>query len=454
MTLFQSQQPTKRDSHPAAADTNAVMDPETVQALTAAALANQFVQMRELLKQKQATFGAGPQFNYWAGVLAAREGRFDDALDLLEDAANRAPRIPAPRFELGNVLCALNRPVDAALAFESALLLNKNFVAAWINLGKVRLSMGEITRAERALTTAMSLDQNRVDIWLALANLHEQAKFPDRAVALLQEMRRRFGAEPARDAQLLRMLIESGKQHQTFELLEEMLAAQPNDPIAQYLLKVHTNKAPLRADDTYITAVFNHSAPFYNLQMHLARYQAHKLIARALQTQLPAPASVLDLGCGTGLMAAELPGYTLTGVDLSSAMLAQAQRYAALHNEEIGAFLTACADSRYDAVVLAETLVYFGPLLETFKQLARVLTKNGVICLNVETDSSSSAGQFVLKPNGRFEHSANYLRRCCEQAGLEVITLAPIESGLEADKPVSGLLLLARKAYSGSKLER
>ena len=451
MTLFQSQQPTKRDNHNAALDPNAVMDQETVQALTAAALANQFPQMRDLLKQKEAKFGAGPQYSYWAGVLAAREGRFDEALALIEDAANRAPRIPAPRFELGNVLCALNRPTDAALAFESALLLNKNFVAAWINLGKVRLSLGEISRAEHALTTAMALDQNRVEVWLALATVHEQAGFPDRAIALLQEMRRRFGAEPTRDAQLLSMLISSGKQHQTIELLEEMLATQPNDPITQYLLAVNSdktsaNKAPLRADDAYINALFTNFAPHYNLQMQASRYQAHKLIAQALQAQTPAPASVLDLGCGTGLMAAVLPGYTLTGVDLCSAMLAQARGYSALHNEEIGAFLAACADSRYDAVVLAETLVYFGPLVETFKQLARVLTKNGVICLNVDTDPNASVGQFALKPTGRFQHSAKYLRECCQQAGLEVIALEPIESRLEAGKPVLGLLLLARKA--------
>ncbi len=446
MTLFQSQQPTKRDIQHAAPDMNAVMDQETVQALTAAALANQFPQMRELLKQRQAKFGAGPQYSYWAGVLAAREGRFNEALALIEDAANRAPRIPAPRFELGNVLCALNRPTDAALAFESALLLNKNFVAAWINLGKVRLSLGEISRAEHALTTAMALDQSRVDVWLALASLHEQAHFPERAIALLQEMRRRFGAEPARDAQLLHMLIEAGKQHQTIELLEETLATHPNDPIAQYLLKVNTNKAPLRADDAYISALFNGFAPNYNMHMQAARYQAHKLIARALQAHTSAPASVLDLGCGSGLMASELPAYTLTGVDLSSAMLAQARGYAALHNEEIGAFLLASAESRYDAVVLAETLVYFGPLLDTFKQVARVLINNGVLCCNVETDSGTNVGQFAVRPNGRFEHSAQYLRTCCQQAGLEVLSLAPIESRLEAGKPVSGLLLLARKA--------
>ena len=445
MTLFQSQQPTKRDTNNVQPDTNAVMDTDTVQALTAAALANDFPQMRELLKQKQAKFGAGPQYNYWAGILAAREGRFDEALALLEDAANRAPRIPAPRYELGNVLCALNRSSDAALAFESALLLNKNFVAAWINLGKVRLALGEINRAEHALTTAMGLDQNRVEIWLALAKLHEQAKFPGRAIAMLQEMRRRFGSEPSRDAQLLHLLIIGGKQHQTVELLEEMLAIQPNDPIVRYLLAVNTAKAPLRADNAYITALFDNYAPHYNLQMQLARYQAPKLIARALQTQISAPASVLDLGCGTGLIAAELSGYTLTGVDLSSAMLAQARGYAALHHEEIGAFLTTCADNRYDAIVVAETLIYFGPLEETFKQLARVLSKNGVICLNVETDQGMN-GQFVLKPTGRFEHSAKYLRQSCSQAGLEILSLEPIESRVEADKAVQGLLLLARKS--------
>ena len=103
-----------------------------------------------------------------------------------------------------------------------------------------------------------------------------------------------------------------------------------------------------------------------------------------------------------------------------------------------------CADGRYDGVVLAETLVYFGPLLETFKQLARVLSKDGVICLNVETDPRM-VGKFVLKPNGRFEHSSNYLRECCQEAALEVLTLVTIESRLEMDKPVLGLLLLARK---------
>ena len=444
MTLFQTQQSTKRDTSHAAPDANAVMDQDTVQALTTAALANQFPQMRELLKQKQAKFGAGPQFNYWAGVLAAREGRFNEALALLEDAANRAPRIPAPRFELGNVLCALNRPGDAAMAFESAILLNKGFVAAWVNLGKVRLSLGEITRAEHALTTAMGLDQNRVEIWLVLAKLHEQAKFPERAISLLQEMRRRFGAEPARDAELLRVLIACGKQHQTIELLREMLRAQPNDPIVSYLLAVNTDQAPIRADSAYVTALFDGYAPQYNLHMQMMHYQAPKLIARALQAQLPAPASVLDLGCGTGLMASELSGYTLTGVDLSSAMLAQARGYAALHHEEIGAFLATCADNRYDAVVLAETLVYFGPLPETFKQLARVLSKNGLICLNVDTDPGIN-GQFVLKPTGRFEHTAKYLRQSCSQAGLEILTLEPIESRVEVDKPVQGLLLLARK---------
>ena len=454
MTLFQSQQSTKsrasgtankRDSLHAQPDSHAVMDQETVSALAAAALANQFPLMHELLKQKQAKFGAGPQYNYWAGVLAAREGRFADALALLEDAANRAPRIPAPRYELGNVLCALNRPIDAALAFESAILLNKSFVAAWVNLGKVRLGLGEVARAEHALTTAMGLDQSRVEIWLALAKLHEQAKFPERAIALLQEMRRRFGAEPIRDAELLRVLIASEKHHQTIELLQEMLAMQPHDPIAQYLLAANSNQAPQRADDAYISALFDSFAPHYDLQMQALRYQAHKLVARALQTQISAPASVLDLGCGTGLMAAELPGYTLTGVDLSRVMLAQARDrgYSSLHQQEIGAFLEGCADGRYDAVVLAEALVYFGSLLETFKQLTRVLSKNGVICLNVET--GGNANQYLVRATGRFEHSANYLRTCSQQAGLSVIALEAIESRVEGDKAVVGLLLLARK---------
>jgi predicted TPR repeat methyltransferase len=91
-------------------------------------------------------------------------------------------------------------------------------------------------------------------------------------------------------------------------------------------------------------------------------------------------------------------------------------------------------------------LMYFGPLIDAFKQLTRVLSKNGLICLNVETDPDTSASQFALKPTGRFEHSANYLRQCCQQAGLEVLILDSIESRLDNNQPVRGLLLLARKA--------
>jgi predicted TPR repeat methyltransferase len=450
MTLFQSQQPNKRELNQAPVQNDGIMDAATVNALTAAALGNQFNVLRELLAQKHAKFSAGPQFRYWEGVLAAREGRFDAALALLEDAANRAPRIPAPRYELGNVLSALGRFTDAALAFESAILLNKNFTAAWINLGKARLSLGEIARAERALTSAMALDQNRVDVWQALANVHEQAGFSERAIAVLQEARRRFGAEANRDAELLRVLISAGKTHQTVELLTEILAAKPDDAIAAYLLAVNNGSAPLRADPRYVSTLFDGYAAFFDLHTKAMRNQATVLVAQAIQQHKPAPGSVLDLGCGTGLAAAELPGYTLTGVDLSSAMLAQArlradgkmsQSYVALHQQDLSEFLAHSADARFDVITAIDTLNYFGPLLEIFKQVKRVLSSGGVLCVNLETDTS--VREYALQATGSFIHSSSYLRSCCQQAGLSVMRITAVETRQEGAKKVPGLLLVA-----------
>lgn len=74
-------------------------------------------------------------------LLALARGRMgdtDSAISLLRKAANLDPRRPETEYNLGRQLAAAGDRKAAAEAFERAIALRSNLVAAWIQLGDVR----------------------------------------------------------------------------------------------------------------------------------------------------------------------------------------------------------------------------------------------------------------------------------------------------------------------------
>lgn len=419
-----------------------MMDQAIVNALSSAASEKQFGRMRELLESQRKAHGEGPQFGYWEGVYAARQGRHNEALTLLEDAAHRAPRIPSPRYELGNVLASLNRLPEAAAAYESAIMLHQSFVGAWINLAAVRLRMNDLARAERAIASAMQLDPNRVETWITLAKI-QQVKFPDRAIDTFQEARRRFGAHPGRDSELLNLLLGQNKREQAVQLLEQMLQENRDDPIAAHMLAALRNQPSARVADAYVRENFNSYAPHYDEHMLGALgYRTHQTIAAEFKRLLPAPARVLDLGCGTGLLAPELADYSLTGVDLSPEMLQQASArgYEQLHCAEIGAFLANVEPGHYAAALAADSLIYFGDLHAVFAEIQRALGRGGVFIASFEAAEQDVA----LQLNGRYAHSKAHIQAAAVAAGLEIVALESHSGRKEGNANVAGWLLQAK----------
>src|SRR5262249_49873862 len=102
-----------------------------------------------------------------------------------------------------------------------------------------------------------------------------------------------------------------------------------------------------------------------------------------------APWDVLDLGCGTGLMGAQLAAHTrrLVGVDLSRKMLQQAGKrgiYQALECRDIAEVLEAAEPGSYDIVAAADVFVYMGKLDALVARLKTVLRPTGMFAFSVE----------------------------------------------------------------------
>jgi predicted TPR repeat methyltransferase len=106
-----------------------------------------------------------------------------------------------------------------------------------------------------------------------------------------------------------------------------------------------------------------------------------------------AVANVLDVCCGTGLLAAELVarGYRVTGVDASEAMLARARRLLGPHVALIRATLPDLRlETAFDAVTCTlDGFTYLAPaaLAPTVEAIARVLRPAGWLVFDTHTDA-------------------------------------------------------------------
>ena len=206
--------------------------------------------------------------------------------------------------------------------------------------------------------------------------------------------------------------------------------------------------------EPYVRRLFDQYAGRYDaaLTEHL-HYSGPALLRDAVRSaleRLGRPmrfASLLDLGCGTGLAGQMFRPFAgrLVGVDLSAAMIARAEAkgdYDRLVVGNLAAFLSdeIVKDGKYDLVLAADVFVYVNELAPIFVDIARVLAPQGVVAFTVETHSGAGV---ALLPTLRFAHGEPYLRDAIGNAGLALITLEKATIRTEKNLPVDGLLAIA-----------
>jgi predicted TPR repeat methyltransferase len=258
-------------------------------------------------------------------------------------------------------------------------------------------------------------------------------------------------------AQALRLLCMAhcvlGEFDKAVAICERWVREQPEDPLAVHTLAACSGRdVPSRASDAYVEAVFDSFAASFDSKLTLLMYRAPQLVATMLAesgVEANRTLDVLDIGCGTGLCGPLLRDYAarLVGVDLSAKMLDQARErgvYDDLVKGELTTFLRSSHES-YDAIVSADTLVYFGALEDVVTAAAGALRPDGYLVFTVEEFVGADDGsEYCLRPHGRYNHSRAYIERLLANAGLKPV-IAKAELRLEAGAPVDGLVVRAEK---------
>ncbi|RUS59040.1 methyltransferase domain-containing protein [Pseudorhodobacter sp. E13] len=238
----------------------------------------------------------------------------------------------------------------------------------------------------------------------------------------------------------------AGRDTAAQDAFAQALALDPADRLGATLRLDLLRKVPLTEGmpAAFVAALFDQYAPDFDASLvDRLNYRVPQKLAAALPDR-PFDA-VLDLGCGTGLMGAELRGRAahLTGWDISEGMLAEAQAkgiYDALACHDLNTL--APAQGRYDLIVAADVFMYLGALETVISWAVQALRPGGVLAYSCE--SHDGPEPILLRPSRRYAHSVGYLTDLLQAAGVPGGVVSPIALRRDRGEDVAGVMVVAQ----------
>jgi predicted TPR repeat methyltransferase len=451
---------------------------------------------RPLLAAVRCRVPPSPDLSVLGARLFLCEGHSDLALRELDEAITLHSEHAGLRKCRTDVRIRLGDHAGAAADAAEAVILDSSDPEAKARLGVLMLELKRPADAVACLGEAVSMDPRNPTFREGLAAAQEANGDTDAGLAtlnagiadmpwrtelrnaadLLSIRRRDFAcahrlAEDARVAGVMdacsfglmgHALSSLGRHAEAADAYAEALKLGPNDPYVRHLAAatgVQSNAT--RAPVEYLRTIFDGYADRFEEHLIALGYRVPGLIRAALLKHATIAAGerlgpVLDLGCGTGLVAvvlSNLPVAPLIGVDVSSRMLASAaakQLYADLRETDLMQFLAEDVTG-WKAILAGDVLVYFGALPEVMAAIHSRLDPGGWFVFTVEEllpdhhDNVNDDGDWVLERMGRYAHSMSYVTRTAQEAGFAIRTLERQTLRYESDAPVAGIFVVLER---------
>jgi predicted TPR repeat methyltransferase len=300
----------------------------------------------------------------------------------------------------------------------------------WPEIAQLAANEGRISEAVAAWREQLWLRPNDRAVLGELVTLYRQSGEIGPAIELLQAaIRRDYDFEQGHRwlGELFMELAEWDKAERHF--------TQAGDAAALEQLAQKRGALPA----SYARHLFNDYAPKFDAALAALGYRAPQVLATVLAPYLEGKTDlkVIDLGCGTGLMAPYLRAHAkhLVGVDIAEKMLELAQQRGG-YDELIVADMLAIPLIGYDLVVAADALVYVGdlaPLLVRLPQGAR-------FAASVEVNGHIEG--FRLQDSKRYAHSQSYIEALCHAHNLQILNWQTVVLRQDRGQPIEGAVFV------------
>jgi predicted TPR repeat methyltransferase len=359
-----------------------------------------------------------PNALHYLGLLHFHRGDTDSALKFVARSLEYEPVNPRAWNALGGMYMAVGRVLEAKEAYRKSTVVASDSAEGWYNLGICLRNEGDANGALESLREAVTRQPDYFRAYDALAMT----------------------------------LYQLGRVRDAAEVYGQWAALDPSNSKARHMAAATSGKnAPSRASDDYVQDLFDNAAGGFDTNLEQLGYRAPQITAEALAhwTKDRPLHTVLDAGCGTGLCGPLIRTLcrSLIGVDLSQKMIDRA-RARGCYDELIAAELSAFMRSRvdvFDAVVCADTLVYFGPLDEPLTAARETLHESGLLIFTLEALTADDDADHRLEFHGRYAHSHAYVRRILPATGFELETTSRETLRQERFQDVIGYLVVARR---------
>ncbi|MEE8352053.1 MAG: tetratricopeptide repeat protein [Rhodospirillales bacterium] len=381
-------------------------------------------------------------------------GRLEEAVVKFRQVAELTPDNAEAHWYLGNALKRLEKLDEAVASYHKVLAIKPDFAEAHMNLGNTLTDLGRLDEAVASLNKAVAIKPDFAEAHMNLGNALTDLGRLDEAVASLN---RAVAIKPdfaETHSNLAHAFLKMGRLDEALANFRRALDIDPGLQDVRHHISSICGETTDIAPEIYVRKIFNHYA--WRFDDHLTNtlgYKIPSLMRQAVDALSDCPKKflrVLDLGCGTGMVAESFldKAGNIDGVDLSPKMLERAEEkdiYANLYLSDVLDFLEGpdLRPAGYDLIVSADTFVYIGKLEGIFAAVRRALSDGGLFVFSVEL---LEEGDFKLLPSGRYSQSDAYIKKLAMEFVFAILCNDLVTVRTEGGTPLPGRIFVVRAA--------
>jgi predicted TPR repeat methyltransferase len=388
------------------------------------------------------------------GIALHELGRLDEAEASYRKALALDPDYARAHTSLGNTLQETGRLEDAVASHQQALSINPDYAEAHANLGNALKEAGQLEDAAASHEKAIRLKPDLAEAHNNLGSVRQEQGRLDEAA---ESYRKALAIKPdyaEAHNNLGVALQELGKLDEALASYRRALDIDPGLQEVRHYISSIIGETTDIAPEEYVRKLFDvYAQRFDDHLTNTLGYKIPALTRQAVDALPDGPETfprVLDLGCGTGMVAENFRDIAgeIDGVDLSPKMLEQAEAkgvYANLYLADVLEFLDGpdVRPAGYDLIVSAETFVYIGKLDGIFTAARQALTDSGLFVFSVE-HLEDVDGDFKLLPSSRYSQSDAYIEKLAAESGFAVVCHDSVVLRKQNKSPMPGRIFVLR----------
>ncbi len=353
------------------------------------------------------------------GNTLKNQGKLEEAIEAYNKALSLKPDIAEAYNNIGIALKEQGKLEEAIEAYTKALSLKPDYAEAYNNLGNALKDQEKLEEAIETFNKALSIKPDYAEAYYNIGNaLKDQEKLEEAIIAYNKAL----SLKPDYTKAFYNLgiaLTEQGKLEKAVEAYKGALLIEPYNRSTKHIIASLTGKKTKKAPMEYVENLFDSYAKKFEISLvDKLQYRTPKLIVDILSNSNDhlELGSVLDLGCGTGLLGQEIKDCCskLEGIDLSNKMLTLAKQknvYDKLTQADIVDYLS-CMTLDFDYYIALDVFVYVGSLSEIFRLIKIRNKKPGRLIFS--TEHTEVSGYHLLQ-TGRYSHSKSYVESLCKK---------------------------------------